>query len=273
MGRSQTPPKSAGGKAARVKVIDRIEVRYHRIRTFYPPDDEARARWRSFTWHEAEQLTLDRAAGTLELTYECDSDKVVHQYRLVGRVRELLDRYGESRLFPVQHPLTAGGVQDLTAGQQLVEDPDDRTSYLITIAYQKGRDRLISGSYDRYGLPQDYAEFMRPIYRLLMEYGLGSMIYPEVYGKARRRAGELIYCRVQFEQAGKTYYYRTQDDHIRVRDWVIVPTGRDDHPTAAKVVEVAYFAPADVPFPLEKTKQILRKCTPEEQCSIEEESL
>lgn len=183
MGRSQTPPKSAGGKAARVKVIDRIEVRYHRIRTFYPPDDEARARWRSFTWHEAEQLTLDRAAG-----------------------------------------------------QQLVEDPDDRTSYLITIAYQKGRDRLISGSYDRYGLPQDYAEFMRPIYTLLMEYGLGSMIYPEVYGKARRRAGEVIYCRVQFEQAGKTYYYRTQDDHIRVGDWVIVPTGRDDDPTAAKVV-------------------------------------
>ena len=273
MGRSQTPPKRAGGKAARVKVIDRIEVRYHRIRTFYPPDDEARARWRSFTWHEAEQLTLDRAAGTLELTYECDSDKVTHQYRLVGRVRELLDRYGESRLFPVQHPLTAGGVQDLTAGQQLVEDPDDRTSYLITIAYQKGRDRLISGSYDRCGLPQDYAEFMRPIYTLLMEYGLGSMIYPEVYGKARRRAGELIYCRVQFEQAGKTYYYRTQDDHIRVRDWVIVPTGPDDHPTAAKVVEVAYFAPADVPFPLEKTKQILRKCTPEEQCNNEEESL
>ena len=88
MGRSQTPPKSAGGKAARVKVIDRIEVRYHRIRTFYPPDDEARARWRSFTWHEAEQLTLDRATGILELTYECDSDKVAHQYRLVGQVRE-----------------------------------------------------------------------------------------------------------------------------------------------------------------------------------------
>ena len=106
-----------------------------------------------------------------------------------------------------------------------------------------------------------------------MEYGLGSMIYPEVYGKSRRRVGELIYCRVQFEQARKTYYYRTQDDHIRVGDWVIVPTGRDDHPTAAKVVEVAYFAPADVPFPLEKTKQILRKCTPEEQRSIEEESL
>ena len=33
MGRSQTPPKSPGGKATRVKVIDRIEVRYHRIRT------------------------------------------------------------------------------------------------------------------------------------------------------------------------------------------------------------------------------------------------
>ena len=271
MGRSQTPPKSAGGKAARVKVIDRIEVRYHRIRTFYPPDDAARARWRSFTWHEAEQLRLDRATGILELTYECDSDKVAHQYRLVGQVRELLDRYSESGLFPVRHPLTAGGVQDLAAGQQLVEDPDDRTSYLITIAYQKGRDRLISGSYDRYGLPQDYAEFMRPIYRLLMEYGLGSMIYPEVYGKARRRAGELIYCSVQFEEAGKTYYYRTKDGHIRAGDWVIVPAGRDDHLTAAQVVEVAYFAPADVPFPQEKTKQILRKCTPEEQRSIEEE--
>ena len=76
---------------------------------------------------------------------------------------------------------------------------------------------------------------------------------------------------MQFEEAGKTYYYRTKDGHIRAGDWVIVPAGRDDHLTAAQVVEVAYFAPADVPFPQEKTKQILRKCTPEEQRSIEEE--
>ena len=47
-------------------------------------------------------------------------------------------------------------------------------------------------------------------------------------------------------------------------DEVVVPAGKDNHLSIAKITEVNYFPPDSVPFPIEKTKMILRRCTPED---------
>ena len=62
----------------------------------------------------------------------------------------------------------------------------------------------------------------------------------------------------------KTYYYRTEDDSLEEGDEVVVPAGKDNHLTIAEIVDVEYFPPESVPFPLEKTKMILRRCTEED---------
>ena len=47
-------------------------------------------------------------------------------------------------------------------------------------------------------------------------------------------------------------------------DEVVVPAGKDNHPAIAEIVDVEYFSPDAVPFPIEKTKVILRRCTEED---------
>ena len=52
---------------------------------------------------------------------------------------------------------------------------------------------------------------------------------------------------------------------------MVVPAGRDNRLTIVKVVKVEYFAPEKAPFPLERTKRILRRCTEEELAQLEAE--
>lgn len=49
---------------------------------------------------------------------------------------------------------------------------------------------------------------------------------------------------------------------------VVVPAGKDNHLAIAEIVDVEYFPPESVPFPLEKTKMILRRCTEEDYDEI-----
>lgn len=74
---------------------------------------------------------------------------------------------------------------------------------------------------------------------------------------------EYIYCSVTFEEDGPAYRYLTDDDSISVGDWVEVPVGSDNHHQKVKVVAVDYYLASEVPYPLEKMKQILGKCEPD----------
>ena len=45
-------------------------------------------------------------------------------------------------------------------------------------------------------------------------YGLGEILDSSVYGKAKRRKSEYIFCSVTFDEGYKSYYYLTNDDSI-----------------------------------------------------------
>lgn len=69
-----------------------------------------------------------------------------------------------------------------------------------------------------------------------------------------------IYCSVYYSGGCKSYQYIADEDDIEVGDYVLVPVGANGKETVAKVVEKKYFCVDDVPFPVEKTKHIIRKC-------------
>ncbi len=81
---------------------------------------------------------------------------------------------------------------------------------------------------------------------------------PTVYGKVKRRKSEYIFCSVTFNDSDKSYYYLTDDDSIEIGDYVVVPAGKDNHEAIVEVVNVEYFDENNVPFPVEKTKRIIR---------------
>lgn len=73
----------------------------------------------------------------------------------------------------------------------------------------------------------------------------------------------VIYCSVSFGEPDKTYYYQTDDDTILIGEKVIVPVWPEDNGVPAYVQKVQYFDKRKVPFPLSKTKHIIRKANEE----------
>ena len=71
---------------------------------------------------------------------------------------------------------------------------------------------------------------------------------------------EYIYLSCIFEPNGKTYYYRSKEDNLSIGDFVLVPsTKQENAETVVMISEIMYCKKEDVPYPLEKTKFIVRK--------------
>jgi len=76
--------------------------------------------------------------------------------------------------------------------------------------------------------------------------------------------GEVKYCGVEFSHGGGIYHYRTTDLRIEVGDTVVVPVGDDNHEQIVTVVTVKHCRWDNTPYPLEKTKPILRMASDKE---------
>ena len=74
------------------------------------------------------------------------------------------------------------------------------------------------------------------------------------------KTGEVKYCGVEFTEDGRIYHYRTEDAGIAVGDTVVVPVGYDNYERTAVVKTIQFYRwDDDTPYPLEKTKEIIRK--------------
>lgn len=70
---------------------------------------------------------------------------------------------------------------------------------------------------------------------------------------------EYIYCGVMYKDNNFTYHYMTDDESIKIGDTVIVPVGVTNEEAIATVVSVGKYLRVAVPYPVEKTKKIIRK--------------
>jgi len=75
--------------------------------------------------------------------------------------------------------------------------------------------------------------------------------------------GRYIYVSVSFKIGSQSYSYRTKDGSIKKGDMVVVPVG--DKEKVGYVTDVNIYKKANVPYPLEKTKLVIRKATKDEQ--------
>lgn len=162
---------------------------------------------------------------------------------------------GQYRYYSTQRPVSPG---TFPKGDN---KPVEMKFGLVSEFLLKGNEKLIQGTYDKKGLPDDWAEFMESVFEFMSFYGWGEIMNPSVYGKVRRCDNDMIYCSVEFEDGCKSYFYISDDDSVQVGDFVIVPAGKDNHEAVVEVVKKEYFAEENVPLPMEKTKHIIRKCT------------
>lgn len=231
--------------------ITRICVDYHRI-TKIKPKQPISETVEYVTWDYSEKLTLDRKSETLEHIQNVGTGCTVSRKMYVEEgIKKLLDRIDPDKLFGE----IEGNPDDV------IVNPLETQEYTITVDFQKAPQRIIQGTYDKKALPEFWGEFANDVCKFIRFYGFGEIFDPSIYGRVKRRRQDYIYCSVEFDEGYKNYYYITDDDSITVGDYVIVPAGKDNHHAVAEVVKVDYFSESDVPFPVNKTKRIIRKCT------------
>lgn len=139
----------------------------------------------------------------------------------------------------------------------VVFDPDDQRRYAIEIQTAAGQARIINGSFDKQGLPVDFPKLAMIIEDFLSFYGNNELIDPALYNHQWRRPGQYIYCDVSFEEDGRTYCYRTEDERLAEGDLVRVPVGRDNHLAIGRIERIQIVDGQHVPYPLSKTKLII----------------
>lgn len=225
--------------------ITKIEAVYC-LRTVVKPPKPSRV---ALLEEYRERLVLDRATDTITHTQENDAgQRITHRYELPGKVSELLDEF----------PL---GIFSTVKGNppDAMDDPDQTRTYSITVSTRYGEARTIAGSFDRDGLPRDWAEFVDYVLTFINMYEGYELFNPRLYGRRKRRKSDYIYCSVSFEDGGQTYSYLARDDSYAVGDWVVVPAGRENREALAQIESISYYAAGEAPFPVERTKYILRK--------------
>lgn len=236
-------------------VVTKVTLDYHRLTKIEPRHKPEDADWKFVTWDYTEHLIIDRATETLEHIQNIGTGcKVSRKYEIEGGIESLLENFDAEELF--SH--IEGNPDDV------IYTPNETKDYTITIEYKKNPSRTITGSYDKNGLPEDFSDFAETVFDFIRFYGLGEILDPSIYSKAKRRKSEYIFCSVTFEEGYKNYYYLTDDDSIEIGDFVLVPAGRDNHEAVVEVVNIEYFSEENVPLPIEKTKSIIRKCTDED---------
>lgn len=230
--------------------IERISIDYHRITKIKPGVIPEGATWDYVIWDYSEHLSLDRKTETLEHIQNIASGcQVSRKYHVEDGITSLLDDLDAEAFF--SH--TEGNPPDVIC------NPLETKDYRITIDYLYGEQRVLTGSFDKNGLPDDFSDFAETIFDFMCFYGMGEILDPSVHSKALRKQTDYIFCNVQFDEYGKTYCYLTDDDTLEVGDYVTVPVGKDAHESVAKIESIEYHPAEDAPFPLDRIKKIIRK--------------
>ena len=232
--------------------IDRITIEYSRVTKYDKPKELSDNEYDYITWDYSEKLTIDRETETIEyfrkIGSECDT---TWKYHVGGGVEQLLDETDVDMFEDIE-----GNPSDA------MDNPKESKTYTITIDFAHLPSKTITGSFDRRGLPTEWASFANDLREFLLFYGEGELLDQRFYEAQKLCPGDIIYLSVSFGDAYKTYYYKTEDNSIDVGDLVVVPVGTDGKERIVKVVKKEYFQAASLPMPFEKVKAVIEKLIP-----------
>ena len=231
---------------------DRVEdltVRYHRISKIKPKVVQKDATWEYVTWEYSEELKIERGNETLtHIKQIAERCKQTNVYEVEGGVSNLLDEI---------YPEIFDHMPDVP--DDIIDDPNEVRNYEIILNSKHGEERKIKGYFDKYGLPEEWADFIDKVYDFMAFYGVGELFNEAYYNKPRRRKSDYIFCDVAFEEGSKTYCYIADDDIYEVDDMVLVPAGKDNHEAVVRIVSKNYYTAENAPFPVDKAKHIIKK--------------
>ncbi len=241
-------------------LIMKISITFNRFIKIFSKNKPKEFKEDYITINYFENIIVDRATQTIEQKIQWSPQCIITQkYEIYDIVDSLLENSDPEKFF-----METEGNPD-----NIIKNPNDICTYTITIDYKKGKQKILSGTFDKKALPKDFGVFAKNLKYFIDFYGDGEIINPNNYNKIIRRENEYIFCSVIFSDNGKSFYYLSDKDDISVCDLVVVPVGKNNIEKIGEVVNVEYFAEENVPFPLNKTKKIIRTCTDEDMKNLE----
>ena len=231
--------------------IKKITIDYRFTSVIIPADDSI-----DIKWEYKDHLVIDRQTETIEdtlqLAEQCD---VTRKYHVADGVSSFLDDFDIETLF----------TDFYEPESDVLPSPEGTAEYEVKVEFYRQEPRIISGKYDKQGLPKDWPEFIESLYDFISFYGFGEMFDKKQYEKTYRKKNDYIFLSVKFGDYGKPYYYLTDDDSIQIGERVVVPVGDEGAERIVRVSKKQYFQADNVPMSLEKVKSIIGRFTrPEE---------
>lgn len=219
--------------------LDRLELSYRCV-TVAEGAEEPKCTLR---WEYEERLVADRKSETLTYKINIGTECIVtHEYHVNLGIPKLLDDCGE-----------IAASFDVT-GEKLCDK--EAASLKLTLTRHRDDDAVFVYGGENRALPEGWGEFVNEIIEFISFYdGFAGLLDMNVL----KRGEEYIYCSVEFPPVSKSYYYRTEDDSLKVGDMVIVPVGNDGDEEVAFIRAIEHFPEDRLPFPLAKTKRIICK--------------
>ena len=179
-----------------------------------------------------------------------DGGSVTHLYEFGESIE-----FGEFCLNAMRDCLEADGWKDTR-----VINETEFIAYLyeLEVEFEDGAVVTHHGAFNRAHIPEKaFKVFIETIQMIIKIFGFGSIVHLDGFMSAIKH-GEVKYCGVEYSNGSRIYHYRTTDLRIDVGDTVIVPVGDNNHEQEAVVVTVEHCRWDNTPYPLEKTKEIIR---------------
>ena len=197
--------------------------------------------------HDSNEWLLISSEGTI--TYNrriAHVGRVSLQYELKDKVAEFLKVYDNQSVFSRPKGNSPDTVQN-----------EIRKTYKIVVNRDDGESSVLEGSFDKDGLPDNWADFVGRLKGFFQDQSLGMLFDSRVYSKVLRKSNEVAFCGVDIDGAVGTRYYRCGDE-ICEGDTVLVPTPMKHTMAIGRVVEIRHYSKNQIPKDLARTQEILR---------------
>lgn len=196
--------------------------------------------------HDTNEWLLISSEGTL--TYNrriANIGRISLQYELKDKVTEFLKLYEGQNVFSRPKGHSPDTVQD-----------EIRKTYKMVVTRDDGDTSVLEGSFDKNGLPGDWADFVGRLTDFFQDQNLGILFDSRSYNKVLRKNDEVAFCGVDIDGMVRTRYYRCGDE-ICEGDTVVVPTPMKHTMAIGRVVEVRHYPKDQVPKDMARTQEIL----------------
>lgn len=191
-------------------------------------------------------------------THEIVYNRRVGNYKRVSLSFEMPEAVKNLLAWYEEQPLFEPG----EVSPKPVAEEDISRTYQITVLYSDKKSASYSGSFDKEGLPDNWADFISRVTAFFDTESLGEMFNARTFDRVPAKADEVVFCGVEILGVVGVRYYRCDDD-VCLGDIVVVPAPTKRKPAVGKVVEVRTSMKVTIPDDIKKAKPIIRKLLPD----------